>query len=94
VAGLLALGAMPVSGAGGDSGGAAPDAPFTDYRFEAPGTRRRITVDDLPAPYATRPVSNPAQIVARPQGAWPRAPAGFSVGWPGRAARDPDRTER
>ena len=27
-----------------------PRAPFTDYRFEKPGTSRKITLEDLPAP--------------------------------------------
>jgi mono/diheme cytochrome c family protein len=30
-----------------------PRAPFTDYRFEKPGTSRKITPEDLPAPLAT-----------------------------------------
>lgn len=63
----------------GEAAAAAPRAPFTDYRFEAPGSRRRISAGDLPEPYATHPSANPAPIVARPQGAWPKAPAGFRV---------------
>jgi glucose/arabinose dehydrogenase len=57
-----------------------PSQPFTDFRYEAPGTVRKITVDDLPAPFATLSAGNAPAIVARPQGAWPRAPAGFNVG--------------
>ena len=57
-----------------------PQQPFTDFRFEAPGAVRKITVDDLPAPFATSSAGNAPTIVARPQGAWPQAPAGFSVG--------------
>ena len=53
--------------------------PFTDYRSEAPGNVHRITVADLPAPYATHPAANAASIVPRPQNAWPKAPAGFKV---------------
>jgi len=30
-----------------------PPAPFTDFRFEEPGKVRKITVQDLPAPYLT-----------------------------------------
>jgi glucose/arabinose dehydrogenase len=56
-----------------------PQAPFTDYRFEKPGTLRRIRVPDLPAPYATPAASNGPKIVARPQNAWPKAPSGFKV---------------
>ena len=56
-----------------------PQPPFTDFRFEQPGTIRRITVQDLPAPYGTESASNGPQMVARPRDAWPKAPTGFSV---------------
>src|SRR5262249_29088194 len=56
-----------------------PPAPFTDYRYEAPGTVRRITVADLPQPFATPAAGNGARIVARPPDAWPKAPPGFKV---------------
>jgi glucose/arabinose dehydrogenase/mono/diheme cytochrome c family protein len=58
---------------------AAPNAPFTDFRYEKPGTTRKITVKDLPPPYATDSAQNGAEVVARPQNAWPVAPAGFKV---------------
>jgi glucose/arabinose dehydrogenase/cytochrome c5 len=56
-----------------------PVAPYTDFRFEEPGKIRKITPQDLPAPYATKSASNGPQLVARPEGAWPQAPAGFTV---------------
>lgn len=56
-----------------------PQAPFTDFRYEKPGTVRKITVQDLPAPYATQSAGNPPQVVARPADAWPKAPDGFKV---------------
>jgi glucose/arabinose dehydrogenase len=59
--------------------GAPPVAPFTDFRFEKPGTTRKITVSDLPQPYATDSSNNGAELVARPADAWPVAPAGFKV---------------
>jgi glucose/arabinose dehydrogenase len=59
--------------------GAAPNAPFTDFRYEKPGTTRKITVKDLPQPYATDSAENGAEVVARPENAWPVAPAGFKV---------------
>ena len=31
----------------------APQPPFTDFRYEAPGTVRKITPQELPAPYAS-----------------------------------------
>ncbi len=57
----------------------APRAPFTDFRYESPGTTRKITVNDLPEPYATESAENGAELVARPENAWPVAPAGFKV---------------
>lgn len=52
---------------------------FTDYRGEKPGRIHKITVADLPAPYATRSADNPPRLVSRPANAWPQAPAGFKV---------------
>ena len=57
----------------------APIAPFTDFRYESPGTTRRITAADLPAPYATGSAGNGARIVPRPANAWPKALPGFKV---------------
>ena len=54
-------------------------AAFTDYSKEKPGTMRKITVADLPVPYATESVDNGPSVVARPAGAMPEAPAGFKV---------------
>jgi glucose/arabinose dehydrogenase/cytochrome c5 len=56
-----------------------PTPPFTDFRFEKPGTPRKITVADLPAPFATQSAGNGPRLVARPDGVWPQAPAGFKV---------------
>jgi glucose/arabinose dehydrogenase len=58
---------------------ASPNAPFTDFRYEKPGTTRKITVKDLPQPYATDSAEKGAEVVARPENAWPVAPAGFKV---------------
>jgi glucose/arabinose dehydrogenase len=54
-----------------------PNPPFTDFRVEHPGAIRKITVADLPQPYATRSAGNAPRIVARPADAWPQAPSGF-----------------
>ncbi|MBV9625818.1 MAG: PQQ-dependent sugar dehydrogenase, partial [Acidobacteria bacterium] len=56
-----------------------PKPPFTDFRFEKPGNVRRITVQDLPEPYATDSATAPPKIVPRPSDAWPVAPSGFKV---------------
>jgi glucose/arabinose dehydrogenase len=67
-----------------DAGGPAvkdpsPNPPFTDFRYEKPGVIRKITAADLPQPYATKSANNGAELVARPDNAWPVAPAGFKV---------------
>jgi len=54
-------------------------AAFDTFQSEKPGTFRKITVADLPQPYATKGVGNPPKVVARPEGAWPQAPEGFKV---------------
>jgi glucose/arabinose dehydrogenase len=54
-------------------------AAFSDYTQQKPGVRRKITIADLPKPYATKGVDNGADMIARPEGAWPQAPAGFKV---------------
>jgi glucose/arabinose dehydrogenase/cytochrome c5 len=58
---------------------ASPNAPFTDYRYESPGTVRKITVADLPKPYATQSTNNGAHVVKRPDGVMPKAKPGFKV---------------
>jgi glucose/arabinose dehydrogenase len=50
-----------------------------DWTTDAPGVRRKITVDDLARPYDTPSARNNPRVVSRPDGAWPQAPAGFEV---------------
>ena len=52
---------------------------FTDYSKESPGTFRKLTVADLPAPYATKGVDAGSKTITRPDNAWPKVPAGFKV---------------
>jgi glucose/arabinose dehydrogenase len=55
-------------------------AALGDFSTDAPGVRRRITVADLPPPFATPSAEHPARpTIPRPEGAWPRVPAGFEV---------------
>jgi glucose/arabinose dehydrogenase len=56
-----------------------PTPPFTDFRYEKPGTVHKITVKDLPQPYATHSASNAPKLVERPDNVWPVAPPGFKV---------------
>ncbi len=44
------------------------------------GTLRKITVADLPKPFATQYATTTQRVVPRPEGAWPQAPPGFQVG--------------
>jgi glucose/arabinose dehydrogenase len=50
-----------------------------DWSTDAPGVRRKITVEDLVKPYDTASANNHPRIVSRPEGAWPKAPEGFEV---------------
>ena len=54
-------------------------AALGDWSTDAPGTRRKLTVDMLPPPHDTPSVDNGAHMVPRPDGAMPKAPAGFQV---------------
>ncbi len=85
----VASGKVTASGSGGAAPAAStskaalkdpsPNAPFTDFRYQKPGTVRKITANDLPKPFATKSASNGAQVVARPQSAWPVTLPGFKV---------------
>jgi glucose/arabinose dehydrogenase len=79
-------------GLGGLAGAAATPAPredprktltgqdaLGDWTTDAPGVRRKITLDDLARPYATPSANNFPRVVKRPEGAWPKAPEGFEV---------------
>lgn len=52
---------------------------FTNYTKEEPGVVRKLTLADLPAPYATKGVDNGAPMVKRPDDAWPKTLPGFKV---------------
>lgn len=56
-----------------------PPAPFTDFRFEEPGKTRKITVADLPKPFATESAGNPPRLVERPSDVWPKTLPGFEI---------------
>ena len=58
---------------------AAPASVFMDYRSEQPGVVHKISISDLPEPYATDSAENGPDLISRPPGAWPKAPAGFKV---------------
>jgi glucose/arabinose dehydrogenase len=54
-------------------------AAFGSWHEDAPGKRRHITSDELPAPYASRSTGNGSRVVNRPRDAELKVPAGFEV---------------
>jgi glucose/arabinose dehydrogenase len=52
---------------------------FGAWHDDAPGVRRKITVADLPPPFATESAGNDPHIVPRPPGAELKVPLGFLV---------------
>ena len=54
-------------------------AAFSDYTQQKPGVFRKLTVADLPEPFATETIDNGPKVVRRPSGAWPQTLAGFKV---------------
>ena len=52
---------------------------FYDFRTETPGRTHKITVNDLPAPGATKSAVNPPEMSSRPADAAPKAAPGFQV---------------
>jgi len=54
-------------------------AALDDWRGDAPGVRRLITLEDLPPPKATPSADNGPHMVSKPANAWPKVPAGFEV---------------
>jgi glucose/arabinose dehydrogenase/mono/diheme cytochrome c family protein len=71
--------ALPADAGGSTIKAPPPKPPFTDFRYEKPGTVRKITANDLPEPYATPSANKGPELVARPENVWPIAPAGFKV---------------
>src|SRR4051794_38541035 len=54
-------------------------AAFGDWHLDAPGVRRHITPDALPAPYATPSASRSPDVISPPRGAVPSVPPGFTA---------------
>lgn len=64
-------------------------AAMGDWQTDAPGVRRKITVSDLPPPYATKSASNGPRVVNRPSGAQLQVPPGFHIEEYASRLRDP-----
>jgi glucose/arabinose dehydrogenase len=54
-------------------------AALGDWSTDSPGVRRKLTPADLPKPGDTPSVDNGPRYAPQPEGAWPKAPAGFTV---------------
>ena len=54
-------------------------AAYGDWRTDAPGVRRLIAPNDLPAPFATASAGNPPREAPRTAAVLPKAPPGFVV---------------
>jgi len=54
-------------------------AAMGDWTTDAPGVRRKITVEDLPAPGSNVLAINPPRVVGRPAGAQLNVPPGFKI---------------
>jgi glucose/arabinose dehydrogenase len=55
------------------------NAAFADFSQQKPGVFRKITVADLPQPFATKAVDNGPDVASRPPDAWPQVLPGFKV---------------
>ncbi|MDQ2777907.1 MAG: PQQ-dependent sugar dehydrogenase [Acidobacteriota bacterium] len=55
-------------------------AAFVSSTIVKPGLFRKITLADLPKPFATESVTTKSRLVPRPQGVMPQAPPSFQVG--------------
>ncbi|MBV8594213.1 MAG: PQQ-dependent sugar dehydrogenase, partial [Caulobacteraceae bacterium] len=78
-AGIVAATGALACGAGALAQERVGPAAYGDWRTDAPGVIRRITVADMPKPYASAPTASPSAIAPRPAGAMPKAPPGFTV---------------
>jgi glucose/arabinose dehydrogenase len=75
----LATLSLPVSGVAPGGTLLTGKAATGDWTTDAPGVRRKITVDDLPPPKSSWLTINPPRVVSPPQGAQPQVPAGFKI---------------
>lgn len=61
------------------SGAPPSSAAFGDWHRDGPGVRHKITVADLPAPFASPSSANPPHVVPRPANGTPQLPPGYSA---------------
>ena len=76
---LLLAGLAGAAPAFADEAVRAGAAAFGDWRTDAPGVRRLITLADLPPPFATPSAATMSQLAGRTGADVPKAPPGFAV---------------
>jgi glucose/arabinose dehydrogenase len=64
-------------------------AAIGDWKSDAPGVRRKITLADLPAPSSNILAINPPRVARRPADAQPQVPPGFKIELYASGFRDP-----
>src|SRR6202162_2427347 len=64
-------------------------AAMGDWTSDAPGVRRKITVDDLPPPSSNVLAINPPHVISPPAGAQLQVPPGFKIDIYASGLRDP-----
>src|SRR5216110_1267595 len=64
-------------------------AAMGDWTADAPGVRRKITLQDLPAPSSNILSINSPRVVGRPENAQLRVPSGFKIDLYASGFRDP-----
>src|SRR6266568_91223 len=64
-------------------------AAMGDWTSDAPGVRRKITVQDLPPPGSNALAINLPRVIQRPADAQLRVPPGFRIDMYGSGFRDP-----
>ena len=64
-------------------------AAMGDWKSDAPGVRRRMTVEDLPPPSSNVLAINPPRVTQRPADAQPQVPSGFNIELYASGFRDP-----
>ncbi|HEY4256937.1 MAG TPA: sorbosone dehydrogenase family protein [Candidatus Udaeobacter sp.] len=65
------------------------NAAMGDWKSDAPGVRRKITVEDLPSPSSNVLTINPPRVARRPADAQPQVPQGFKIELYASGFRDP-----
>jgi glucose/arabinose dehydrogenase len=88
---LIAIGftTIPIARAAQSNALLTGKAAMEDWKTDAPGVRRKITVADLPAPSSNILAINPPHVTRRPDDALPEVPSGFKIELYASGFRDP-----